>query len=115
MRPTETRGHAAGVVLGIGFPPPERIAIRSSHIPSIYAEFATARHSHRAPVTMLRLNSHQRTALGDTLRALANLAVAAFVLSQFVARQSVSVALLASGVAAWIALVAMAMWLIGEE
>lgn len=66
-------------------------------------------------VTMVRLKPRQRTALGDTLRALANLVVTALVLSQVVARQSASFGLIAAGVTAWIGFVGLALWLIGEE
>ena len=66
-------------------------------------------------VTMVRLKPRQRTALGDTLRALANLVVTALVLSQLVARQSASLGLIAGGLIAWIGFVWLALWLIGEE
>jgi hypothetical protein len=66
-------------------------------------------------VTMLRLKPRQLAALGETLRALANLVVTALVLSQVVARQSVSVWLIAAGVSSWIGFVWLALWLIGEE
>ena len=66
-------------------------------------------------VTMVRLKPRQRAALGDTLRALANLVVTALVLSQVVARQSASFGLIAGGVTAWIGFVGLALWLIGEE
>lgn len=61
---------------------------------------------------MLRLNSRQRTALGDTARALANLVAAALVVSQVVAGQTGSIRLLAAGIVAGITLVGFAMWLI---
>jgi hypothetical protein len=52
-------------------------------------------------MTMVRLNQRQRSALGDTLRGLANLTAAALVLSQFVGQQQLSWRLLIVGVAAW--------------
>jgi len=58
------------------------------------------------------LNSRQRTALGDTVRALANLVAAAFVVSQVVAGQDGSIRLVAAGAAAWFILVGLAMWLL---
>jgi hypothetical protein len=61
---------------------------------------------------MLRLNSRQRTALGDTVRALANLVAAALVVTQIVAGQNASIRLVAAGVVAWITLIGFAMWLI---
>ncbi|PYR67321.1 MAG: hypothetical protein DMF88_13195 [Acidobacteria bacterium] len=61
---------------------------------------------------MLRFNQRQRTALGDTLRALANLIATALVLSQVVARQSAAVALMVGGIAAWLAFVWLGLWLI---
>ena len=63
---------------------------------------------------MLRLNLRQRTALGETLRALANLVATALILSQFVGRQPLSLALISAGVAIWTALVWTALALIGE-
>ena len=64
---------------------------------------------------MLRLKSRQRAALGETVRALANLTAAALVLSQAVARQGPSWPLIATGIAGWFVLVAIALWLIGED
>jgi hypothetical protein len=64
---------------------------------------------------MLRLNSRQRIALGDTVRGLANLVAAALVVSQVVAGQNGSNRLIAAGVLAWVALVGIAMGLIRED
>ncbi len=64
---------------------------------------------------MLRLTSRQRTALGETLRALANLIATALILGQVVARQSASFGLISAGVAAWFGFVWLALWLIGDE
>jgi hypothetical protein len=64
---------------------------------------------------MLRLKSRQRVALGETVRALANLIAAALVLSQAVTSQSPSISLIAAGTSLWFALVAFALFLIGED
>jgi len=64
---------------------------------------------------MLPLKPRQRSALGETLRALANLVAAALVLSQLVAQQSVSWGRIGTGIAAWFGFVAIALWLIGED
>jgi hypothetical protein len=64
---------------------------------------------------MLRLKSRQRVALGETVRALANLIAAALVLSQAVTSQSPSIRLIAAGTWLWFALVAFALFLIGED
>lgn len=54
---------------------------------------------------MLRLEPRQRGALSETLRDLANLVAAAFVLGQFVGERPFSWRLMLMGAAAWIALV----------
>lgn len=64
---------------------------------------------------MLRLNSQQRAALGETVRELANLAAAAFILGQFVGAKPVSWWLLLAGAGLWITFVLFAVRLIGEE
>ena len=74
-------------------------------------------HSARNPchATMIRLQPRQRTALGDTLRALANLVATALVLGQFVTQQSPSLRLITAGLTAWVGFVSLALWLIGED
>ncbi len=52
---------------------------------------------------MLRLTTRQRTALGDTLRELANYGFAALVFGQFVSERAVSWRLAMTGVALWLA------------
>ena len=69
----------------------------------------------RAGATMLRLKARQRTALGETLRALANLAATALALSQFVGQQSPSWQLIVAGVSQWFGFVWNALWLIGDD
>ena len=64
---------------------------------------------------MLRLKLRQRVALGDTLRALANLAAAAFVFSQFVAQRSPSLKLIIVGVSMWLVLISFGLLLIGDD
>jgi hypothetical protein len=64
---------------------------------------------------MLRLKPRQRTALGETLRALANLAATALALGQFVGRQSPSLQLIVAGVSLWLGFVGIALWLIGDD
>jgi hypothetical protein len=64
---------------------------------------------------MVRLKPRQRSALSETLRALANLVAAALVLSQVVTQQPVSWWRIATGVAAWFGFVAIALWFIGED
>jgi hypothetical protein len=56
-------------------------------------------------VAMLRLNRKQRTAVSDTARQVGNLALAAMVFGQFVARQPVSWRVAIAGAAAWLVLV----------
>jgi len=64
---------------------------------------------------MLRLKTQQRAALGETLRELANLAIGALALSQFVVQQPLSGWLLLAGGAAWLVLVSLALLLVGEQ
>ena len=64
---------------------------------------------------MLRFNSRQRSALGDTLRELANLAAAALVFGQFVGQGLLSWRVLMAGGTAWLVLVAYALVLEGES
>jgi hypothetical protein len=63
---------------------------------------------------MIRFDRRQRAALSETLRELANLAAAAFVLSQFVTSQPFSWGLLAMGIAFWVAFVGFGLVLEGE-
>ena len=63
--------------------------------------------------TMLRLNQKQRTALGDTLRQLANLVAGGLIVGQFVRPQAPSFWLAVAGVAVWFAFVGIALWLQG--
>jgi hypothetical protein len=63
---------------------------------------------------MIRFDRRQRSALSATLRELANLAAAAFVLSQFVTSQSLSWGLMLMGIALWVALVGVGLVLEGE-
>ena len=63
---------------------------------------------------MIRFERRQRSALSDTLRELANLAAAAFVLSQFVTSQPLSWGLMLMGIVFWIALVGAGLLLEGE-
>ncbi|OFW20894.1 MAG: hypothetical protein A3H97_10390 [Acidobacteria bacterium RIFCSPLOWO2_02_FULL_65_29] len=65
---------------------------------------------------MLRLKPPQRAALGETLRELANLAVGALVLSQFLGgERPPSWWLLLWGFATWVGLVSWALLLIGDK
>jgi hypothetical protein len=66
-------------------------------------------------MTMLRLTSRQRVALGGTLRELADFAAAALVFGQFVGQQPASWTLTLAGVTIWSALVALALKLLGER
>ncbi len=66
--------------------------------------------------TMLRFNRRQRTALGETLRQVGNLAAAALVLGQFVGDRSLSWRVLFAGTVAWMVFVAAGLFfLAGEE
>jgi hypothetical protein len=56
--------------------------------------------------TMLRLDRTQQTALGDTLRELANLVVGALAIGQFVGQQPPSIWMACVGIFAWFLLVA---------
>ena len=58
---------------------------------------------------MLRLTAGQRTALGGTLRELANYGAAALIFGQFVGERSVSWPLILAGVAMWLAFVVTAL------
>jgi hypothetical protein len=64
---------------------------------------------------MLRLDQAQRTALGDTLRELANLVVGALALGQFVGQEPPSIWLAFVGVFAWLFLVAWGIFLTGDR
>jgi hypothetical protein len=64
---------------------------------------------------MLRLNQQQRTELSETLRELANLVFAAFVLGQFLAAEAMSWWLFAAGLLLWTVLVGGALILSGVE
>lgn len=63
---------------------------------------------------MIRFERRQRTALSETLRELANLAAAAFVLGQFVTSQPLSWRLMLMGIAFWIAFVGVGLLLEGD-
>jgi len=77
--------------------------------------FLTASRWQLRGATMVRLKPRQRVALGETLRALANLAATAFVFTQFVTQTSPSLKLVAVGGFLWVAFVAVALLLIGED
>ena len=63
---------------------------------------------------MIRFERRQRSALSDTLRELANLAAAAFVLGQFVMSQPLSWGLMLLGIVLWVAFVGVGLMLEGE-
>jgi hypothetical protein len=63
---------------------------------------------------MIRFDRRQRSALSETLRELANLAAAAFVLGQFVMSQPLSWGLMLMGIVFWIAFVGAGLLLEGE-
>jgi hypothetical protein len=65
--------------------------------------------------TMLRLNQAQQTALGDTLRELANLVVGALALGQFVGQEPPSIWMALAGIFAWWFLVAWGIFLTGDR
>jgi hypothetical protein len=65
-------------------------------------------------MTMIRFERRQRAALSETLRELANLAAAAFVLGQFVTIQPFSWRLMLMGIVFWTAFVSMGLLLEGE-
>ena len=64
---------------------------------------------------MLRLDQAQRTALGDTLRELANLVVGALALGQFVGQEPPSIWMALAGIFAWWFLVAWGIFLTGDR
>ena len=64
---------------------------------------------------MIRLKRRQRTALGETLRELANLVAGALVLGQFVGEQRLSIWSVLAGIAAWFVLVGLVLLLAGEK
>jgi hypothetical protein len=64
---------------------------------------------------MLRLDQTQQTALGDTLRELANLVVGALALGQFVGQQPPSILMAFVGIFAWVLLVASGLFLTGDR
>jgi len=64
---------------------------------------------------MLRLKPGRRAVLVETFRELANLAAGALVLGQFVGEQRLSALAVIGGIATWIALVGIAVWLAGES
>jgi len=63
---------------------------------------------------MLRLTSRRRTVLVETLRELANLAVGALVLGQFVSNRAGSIDVVVLGVALWVGFLTLALWLSGD-
>ena len=63
---------------------------------------------------MIRFSSRQRVALGETLRELANFAVAALVFGQFVGQQLLSWRVFIAGVALWLVMVSYALILEGD-
>jgi hypothetical protein len=64
---------------------------------------------------MLRLKPHQRAALGETVRDLANLSAGALALGQFVGQQSPSWRLILAGALIWLVLVSLALALLGDN
>jgi hypothetical protein len=65
---------------------------------------------------MVRLNQKQRTALGETLRQVGNLSIAALVLGQFVGNRPLSWPVLGAGAGAWVGFVAAGILLLaGDE
>jgi hypothetical protein len=64
---------------------------------------------------MLRLDQTQQTALGDTLRELANLVVGALALGQFVGQQPPSIWMAFVGIFACVLLVASGLFLTGDR
>jgi hypothetical protein len=64
---------------------------------------------------MLRLNQDQRTALGETLRELANLVIGALALGQFVGEEPPSVWMAFAGTLGWLILVAWGVFLTGDR
>ncbi len=64
---------------------------------------------------MVGLTPRQRAVLGEKILDLANFAAAALVFSQFVGQQRVAWLVIVAGMAAWIGLASMAVWLMGER
>ena len=64
---------------------------------------------------MIRLKPRQRAALGETLRELANLAVGALVLGQFVGERPLSVGPVLTGMALWFVFVGFGLVLEGSK
>ena len=64
---------------------------------------------------MLRLSKRRQSALGETLRELANLNAAALVLGQLVGTGPLSVLLMIAGIVTWILLVAAGLFLAGAK
>ncbi len=64
---------------------------------------------------MLRLMNRQRGVLGEKALDLANFAATALVFGQFVGQQPVSVKVIVGGVATWIVLALVAIWLTGDR
>jgi hypothetical protein len=67
-----------------------------------------------AGVLMVRLTLRQRTALGETVRELANYGAAALIFGQLVGQSRISWLLILAGVALWLAFVTFALVLEGE-
>ena len=64
---------------------------------------------------MLRFTARQRSALGETVRELANCGFAALVFGQFVGQSTVSGSRILAGIALWLAFVSFALVLEGES
>ena len=63
---------------------------------------------------MLRFTARQRSALGETVRELANYGAAALVFGQFIGQSAVSGLLILAGITLWLAFVSFALVLEGE-
>ena len=64
---------------------------------------------------MLRLSDRQRTALGESLRSLANLMVTGFVFTNLLMQQPPSIWLIGAGIIGWLVLTGAGLRLIGER
>ena len=63
---------------------------------------------------MVRLTSQQRTALGETVRELANYGAAALIFGQMVGQSRISWLLIVAGIALWLSFVTFALVLEGD-
>jgi len=88
--------------------------VRTPTAPSRFSSNFTGTPSLKHSRVTMRLTDRQCAMSGEKLLELANYAVAALIFGQLVAAQRISLALMLTGGASYIALVVVALWLTGD-